>query len=110
MASYFGGVFLDIDKQLPGACVCKFRRPTYNTKGQSFSAAPHPKAGRGPQRSLGSWRYYTTCCVRHRTGGSRGSGRGYHPLSTQRATRSLLVVVLPPVAFAVLLILWIFGS
>jgi hypothetical protein len=37
-------------------------------------------------------------------------GRSCHPLSTQRATRSLLVVVLPPAAFALLLILWIFGS
>jgi hypothetical protein len=49
-------------------------------------------------------------CVGHCTGGSRGSGRGYHPLSTQRATRSLLVVVLPPAAFALLLILCFWAS
>jgi hypothetical protein len=42
--------------------------------------------------------------------GGLGIWGGAITLSTQRATRSLLVVVLPPAAFALLLILWIFGS
>ena len=40
--------------------------------------------------------------------GALGNRGGAITLSTQRATRSLLVGVLPPAAFALLLILWIF--
>jgi len=42
-----------------------------------------------------------------RTLGDRGGAIAF---STQRATRSLLFVVLPPAAVSLLLILWIFGS
>jgi hypothetical protein len=37
-----------------------------------------PKPDRAME-GLGSQRYYAMVGVEHRTGGSRGSGRGYHP-------------------------------
>ena len=58
---------------------------------------------------VGSQRYYTTI-VWGTAQGALGDRDEAITLSTQRATRSLLVVVLPPAAFALLLILWIFGS
>src|SRR5215211_7232678 len=57
---------------------------TYNTKGGMI-----PPLGYTPKPY--SQMYYTTV-VRCTAQGALGeSGRGYHPLSTQRATRSLLV-------------------
>jgi hypothetical protein len=63
----------------------------------------------GLWRGSGSQRYYATV-VWSTAQGSLGDRGGAITLSTQRATRSLLVVVLPPAAFALVLILWFLAS
>jgi hypothetical protein len=61
---------------------------TKNTEGKTLLrwATPQGRTGateefRLPEVLYDDW-------FGHRTGGSRGSGQGYYPLSTQRATRS----------------------
>jgi hypothetical protein len=51
---------------------------TYNTRVRFFSAEPHPKAGRGYGGVILSEVLYDVLRG-HRTGGSRGLGRGHHP-------------------------------
>jgi hypothetical protein len=65
-----------------------------------------PQSRTGLWRVLGSLRYYATIgvCTARVTLGDRGGAVSF---STQRATRSLLVVVLPPAACVLLSILGI---
>jgi hypothetical protein len=83
---------------------------TYNTKGDDPYSLDHTPKPDGAIEGLGFQKYYATCCVGHRTVGSRGSGRGCHPFPTQITIHSLLVVVLPPAAVSLPSILGVWRS
>jgi hypothetical protein len=79
---------------------------TYNTRSTILLRWATPQSRTGLWRGLDSQRYYTRSIAQ----GTLGDRGGAITFSTQRAIHSLLVVVLPPAAFALLSILGIWRS